>query len=330
MNTSDLEKAFTLSAALIEHPSYHSMTHMFMEFLRNLEGVLDVASYEIFGDAAKRSGQALDANDFLIRRFPLSLDDQYQDENFEMLERMLDAHDGGVHYLVEKSGPWMALDVSKSVKPRRIVLIKGTLSDYDTTLVSGLFGVYANQVSLLDSKERDELTHLPNRHSFDMQLNHVVSYYQKLPEQMDEKTSWLAVLNVDNINPLNDENGHVFGDEVLLLFSSLMGKVFRYSDFLFRFGGDEFAIILNQTNLAGAKFALERFGRRVEEYQFPSGKISTSIGFTMIVPSTPPAQLIEQADIALNESKASGRRTVMLFKSNSEQIKKHKDDARLL
>lgn len=313
MSTLDLSKAFELSAALVESQNYHEMTHVLLSMIRGLKGVEAAASYEIFGDIAKRSGQVKHAHEFLIRRFPLSLDDQSQDENFHKLEQILDAHDAGPHYLVEHHGPWMSLDVTKGVKPRRIVLVKGHLSEYDTALVSGLFGVYANQVALLDKKERDQLTHLPNRQSFDMLFQQVLEYFNRNTDQLEHRASWLVILDVDNFKSINDQLGHLYGDEVLLMFAGLIEKTFRYSDFIFRFGGDEFVLVLNQTDYDGAMLCLERFRRRVESFGFSKAAVTTSIGATKVDPHKPSSMLIEEADRALYSSKQKGRNAVSFF-----------------
>ena len=65
---------------------------------------------------------------------------------------------------------------------------------------------------------------------------------------MNEKGNWLAVIDIDHFKRINDEYGHLYGDEVLLLLSNIMRKVFRSYDKLFRFGGEEFVVILPSTD----------------------------------------------------------------------------------
>ncbi len=314
MDTSDLEHAFELSASLISHTSYHSMTHMFLNYLRNLDGVEEVASYEIFGDAIKRTGEARETHDFLIKRFPLSMKDVFRDKHFDTLKRILDAHDSGPHYLVENSGPWMVLDVSKGIKPRRIVLVKGKLSNRETCIVSGLFGVYVNQVALLDKKERDQLTLLPNQHSFYILLDQVIEHYRSNPQEIQAAESWLAVININRFKEISEKLGHHFGDEVLLHFKTLMEKVFRYSDFLFRFSNDQFIVILNQTDLQGAKLSLNRFQQRITSYKFPVEEVVANIGFTKIDPQLEPSALLYHAEKALYLSEQKGQNKISLYR----------------
>ncbi|WP_096085676.1 GGDEF domain-containing protein [Agaribacterium haliotis] len=328
MRNRELKLAFELSASLLEHSSYHTMTQRFLEILRGLKGVESVASYEIFGDVAKRTAEINHHHDFLVRRFPNSLEEASRDEHYETLQKVLDSHRGGIHYLVERSGPWMSLDVSRDVKPRRVVLLKGKLNGFNVALVNGLFAVYANQVALLDKKERDKLSSLPNRHSFDLILSQVLDFYRR-SKTLPPKCSWLAMLDIDHFKQINDSRGHLYGDEVLLQFARLFEQTFRYSDFLFRFGGDEFVVILNQTNLEGAKLSLERFRRRVEGHCFPGGQVTVSVGFTVVEPQKAAARLVEEADRALYRSKALGRNKLTLYSAELDQSKFELDNAEL-
>jgi diguanylate cyclase (GGDEF)-like protein len=306
MPSKDLDLAFDLAAQLLEHDNYHSMTHAVLTFLKSLSGVEDALSYEIFGDVTKRSGDAKQHQDFLFRRFPMSLDDDYEDENTERLSKALLGSKGGMFCFDDDGCTWTVLDIYHGVKPRRAILLKGGLNAYDTTLVRGVYQIYSRQISLLDSKERDLLTRLLNRQTLDIIMNQVLEYY-RLKETKTDKFSWLAVLDIDHFKQVNDKYGHLYGDEVLLHFSALMEMTFRYSDFIFRYSGEEFVVILNRTDKEGASLALERFRKAVEDYSFPSGKVTVSIGYTLIDAKQGASLLFEQADRALYEAKSNGR-----------------------
>jgi len=108
--------------------------------------------------------------------------------------------------------------------------------------------------------------------------------------------------------------GHLYGDEVLLHFSQLMQKSFRYNDFLFRFGGEEFVVVLNLVNKAAAMMVFDRFRQAVEAFNFPTvGQVTVSIGVTHIDSQALPASLLDHADKALYQSKETGRNQVIFY-----------------
>lgn len=115
-------------------------------------------------------------------------------------------------------------------------------------------------------------------------------------------------MDIDHFKSVNDRFGHLIGDEVLLLLSRIMRGAFRFSDQLYRFGGEEFVVLLLCSDEADAAAALERFRRVVGEYPFPqAGKITVSIGFTAIEVGDTPAAAFERADRAVYHAKHHGR-----------------------
>ena len=109
----------------------------------------------------------------------------------------------------------------------------------------------------------------------------------------------------------SDLFGHLIGDEVLLLLSRIMRGCFRFSDQLYRFGGEEFVVLLLCSDEADAAAALERFRKVVGEYPFPqAGTITVSVGFTAIEVGDTPAAAFERADRAVYHAKHNGRNQV--------------------
>ena len=182
-------------------------------------------------------------------------------------------------------------------------------------LVFGVLRIYRNVQSLLDYSERDTLTGLLNRKIFDDSF-YKVSSLSLLDAKLDEgdrrhATSpryWLGVVDIDHFKNVNDRFGHLIGDEVLLLLSRIMRGCFRFSDQLYRFGGEEFVVLLLCSDEADAAIALERFRKVVGEYPFPqAGKITVSVGFTAIEVGDTPAAAFERADRAVYHAKHHGR-----------------------
>ena len=182
-------------------------------------------------------------------------------------------------------------------------------------LVFGVLRIYRNVQTLLDYSERDSLTGLLNRKIFDDSF-YKVSSLPLLDAKLDEgerrhasgSRYWLGVVDIDHFKNVNDRFGHLIGDEVLLLLSRIMRGAFRFSDQLYRFGGEEFVVLLLCNDEADAVVAFERFRRVVGEYPFPqAGKITVSVGFTAIEVGDTPAAAFERADRAVYHAKHNGR-----------------------
>ena len=167
--------------------------------------------------------------------------------------------------------------------------------------------IYGNLIRLMDSRERDALTGLLNRQTF-------ATLFELAAQRNAGGAMALAVLDIDHFKKVNDTFGHLFGDEVLIHFARLMERTFRYTDDLFRFGGEEFVVLLSNTGRLDARTAMERFRRVVENYAFPGvGNITVSVGFVDCSPGVLPTTLVDRADQALYFAKDSGRNKVVDF-----------------
>lgn len=186
--------------------------------------------------------------------------------------------------------------------------------------------IYRNQLALLDEMQRDVLTGLLNRQTFDLHLGEILEQVRTAPETPDdsaagerrhfdpEQSAWLGVIDIDHFKQVNDRFGHLYGDEVLILFARLMQSCFRESDLLFRYGGEEFVALLAPTSRGHALQVFERFRKRVRNYPFPQvGTITTSIGMAEVGRQNSPSELVGQADQALYEAKHQGRDRVLEY-----------------
>lgn len=189
------------------------------------------------------------------------------------------------------------------------------LTQRDEALVAGLLRILRNHVGLLDYGERDTLTGLLNRKPFE-------SSFGRLRQRSSEhgspprEPSWLGVIDIDHFKSINDRYGHLFGDEVLLLVARLMQETFRGADKLFRFGGEEFVVLLHEASVDGAGLAFERIRKRIEEHRFPQvGPISISLGYTQVGAKEASAECLERADAALYYCKQNGRNCVSSYES---------------
>ena len=310
MTFTDLERGFELAAGLLQARTYFDLTQKMISQLLMLEAVSEVRSYEVLGDTGKQNDQVQNNRDFLVRRFPLSLDADYVDEKAAVVERIIRDNPHGMKTFVHEGRPYSAIYLSQDMTPKRLLLISGQPEGYELAVFRGLARVYEQLGRLLDTKERDPLTHMHNRQTLDLILDQVLEFYRQRGDIDSSSQSWIALLDIDHFKSINDNFGHLYGDEVLIHFANLMEKSFRYSDFLFRYGGEEFLVIINQTDKAGVDKALERFRAAVEGYQFPSGDATVSIGFTQVDHNKPAHALIEVADQALYKAKSNGRNRV--------------------
>ena len=121
-------------------------------------------------------------------------------------------------------------------------------------------------------------------------------------------THYLGVIDIDHFKRVNDGFGHLIGDEVLLLLSRVMRGTFRCHDRRYRFGGEEFVVLLRCAGDLNAAVAFERLRANVAQYAFPlAGQITVSGGYTVVTAQDTPSRAFERADRAIYFAKAHGR-----------------------
>ena len=199
-----------------------------------------------------------------------------------------------------------------------------TLDAGVTALIGALIGIYRNQVALLDYGETDTLTGLLNRKTYDAAFHHAAqpeaADEQRAPADLERRNAalqrWLGVIDIDHFKRVNDNHGHLIGDELLLLVAQLMRDSFRYGDALYRFGGEEFVVLLRAPDRPAASSAFERFRERMMNHAFPQvGTVTASIGYTQIRGTDLPAAAFERADRAVYFAKQHGRNQVRCFEA---------------
>jgi len=186
-------------------------------------------------------------------------------------------------------------------------------------MVCSVLRIYHNFQGLLDYSERDTLTGLLNRKTFD---ENFLKALGEMPGRAAEVSDgrrhghaqshyYLGVIDIDHFKSVNDRFGHLIGDEVLLLLSRLMRSSFRFHDLLYRFGGEEFVVLMRCDDEEHAAQAFERLRYNTEHYVFPQvGGITVSVGFTQVRVGDSPASAFERADKAVYHAKDCGRNQV--------------------
>ena len=157
---------------------------------------------------------------------------------------------------------------------------------------------------------KDGLTGLYNRRAFDMYIKNALDEFNKTKELLA-----LVIFDVDNFKWVNDTLGHVAGDKVLQSVAKSLKEIFRKDDFIVRYGGDEFTVVINNLNEELAKEKIVNFETNFSEKQFFSNKhgyitITISAGITFAKKGDSPEDLINKADMKMLEVKKKKKRNL--------------------
>ena len=152
----------------------------------------------------------------------------------------------------------------------------------------------------------DMLTQLPNRHAYEQRLEQEFERWQRYRHPLV-----LAVLDVDHFKSINDNYGHLAGDKVLRIIAKTLRTRLRKTDFIGRFGGEEFVVLMPETPVDAALQTLEAMCGAVAEcpFHFRAQPVSITLsgGVAEFVEGVPAETIFERADAALYRAKAAGR-----------------------
>ncbi len=149
----------------------------------------------------------------------------------------------------------------------------------------------------------DSLTGLGNRRAMEQELQIAVETWKRSRAMFG-----LVMLDLDFFKRVNDSYGHDAGDRVLVDVAALMRNSTRKVDRLFRFGGEEFVLLLPGTNLVGLQCAAENLRSKIAaELKGPAGQVTSSLGCAVLGPDEDWTSWLARADAALYQAKAGGR-----------------------
>lgn len=154
----------------------------------------------------------------------------------------------------------------------------------------------------------DALTGLYNRRHFD---NTVEREFLRSKRYGGDLT--LAIIDIDFFKKINDTYGHLCGDYILKEVAYLIMDNFRKTDMVFRYGGEEFVILLTETSLSQAEIPMERLRKTIEEQEFcyENNKIKVTISAGVAANTSETVnEFLNTADKALYEAKTSGRNRI--------------------
>jgi len=155
----------------------------------------------------------------------------------------------------------------------------------------------------------DPLTKLFNRRHFDIEFERE---YKRAKRYQNDLS--IAIIDIDYFKKINDTYGHSCGDYVLKEIAYLMNKNFRQTDTLFRYGGEEFVVVLTETPKETAHIPMERLRKLVENHVFKFHneeiKVTISVGINSKTDYESALYMFDDADKALYEAKKSGRNRI--------------------
>ncbi|MBN1984593.1 MAG: diguanylate cyclase [Chitinivibrionales bacterium] len=162
---------------------------------------------------------------------------------------------------------------------------------------------------LYESVNIDKLTGLYLRSFFEQNLEHELAYSAECKSHVS-----ILMIDIDFFKMVNDRFGHQIGDDVLQTLGGLLKGSLRTSDICGRYGGEEFIIILSNTDLHQAEVVAKKIQNKIAETTFPSGPLTVSMGISCFPDHCPEfikdetrKKLIKNADQALYRAKANGR-----------------------
>lgn len=231
-----------------------------------------------------------------------SLHFQHQDIHCDISTAKRNHH--SCNYRLEMDGAWLGeLTLTRRSK----------FTEKDTLVVEDLLCklIYPLRNCLLfrqakDPALQDKLTGLNNRGAFEASLKREIDLAQRQHAPMS-----LVVLDIDNFKTVNDAHGHSGGDLALAALAKSLTNSMRTSDIAFRYGGEEFTLILSNTDSESACLVAERIRIAVSQLSCNDGKrnfgFTISLGVAQLERGEKSAALFDRADQALYQAKKAGR-----------------------
>ncbi len=211
-------------------------------------------------------------------------------ESIEQLETIYISKDGREIYVEGNINP--------SFKDGKFYVCRGIMRDI--TMRKQM------EQKLVQLATTDALTNAYNRAKFEelikSEIGRVKRYYYPLS---------LIMFDIDHFKKINDKHGHIYGDYILKTLTEIVKENMRKTDYLIRWGGEEFMIISPNTDVINAKVLSERIRKAVEDFNFDKNeKVTLSFGVTHYIQSDTEDTFVKRADDALYKAKEAGRNRV--------------------
>lgn len=182
---------------------------------------------------------------------------------------------------------------------------------YEKTRFSAYQHLSTRNIEIQYLAETDKLTGLYNRQKFDHELS------QLLAKSEEPKTSnCLMICDIDHFKNINDTYGHLVGDSILTEFANVLKNKMPNSSLIARWGGEEFTIILSETDLTNAAAQAYELKKYISGQRFEGSSFTISIGLTDVRSDDTVKSILERADTALFKAKNNGRNAVYFSDNN--------------
>lgn len=225
------------------------------------------------------------------------------------------AHHHRCHYKLEMNGTYLGdLTLTRSHK----------FSESDIKLLEDLLCLLVYPIrncllyrQALSSALKDNLTGLGNRSAYEASLTREIDIARR-----HEVPLSLIVMDIDNFKTINDTYGHNSGDRALKVLADTVVQTLRLSDVCYRFGGEEFTILLGNTDIEAASIVAERIRLAVSQILCNDGKqnfsFTVSQGIAQLHEQEQGYHLFERADMALYQAKQTGRNLTVCAPSSAQ------------
>ena len=165
------------------------------------------------------------------------------------------------------------------------------------------------QKQLREQATTDQLTGVFNRTKFITDIEHEIIRSERYKAPLS-----ILLFDIDFFKKINDSYGHLAGDDVLRKISAITENLIRHSDYLYRWGGEEFIVVATETDIDHAYDLAERLRAKVEKHEFRGvGKVTISVGVTSFMNDDDRESLVGRADDALYFAKEGGRNRTVKF-----------------
>ena len=306
------------SAEILARISFHlrlqDKTRLLEEEKKYVQSILDLQENLILVTDGKK---ALSANKALVNFFDLKNFSEFQTKHDCICSAFIQEK-GYFHLgLVQDRSKWIDDVVKLSQKEDVLIKMQGTTQECVFTLKITNFNDFyilnltdVTKISKLTNEYEhaanfDDLTQIYNRTKLNMLIDKIINSKRK-----KEGGYVLIMFDIDFFKKVNDDFGHLVGDEVLKNISKVIKNQIRVDDIFARWGGEEFVLVLNVTLKKGLEIA-ENLRKDIEAEEFAVvKKITCSFGITEFIENDTLDTVIKRADDALYEAKKTGRNKI--------------------